>query len=319
MTLDDVLFPPIEPFASHRVEVGDGHTLNVEECGNPDGVPLLYLHGGPGNGFRPHNRRYYDPARWRIVLFDQRGCGRSAPHAETAANTTQHLVADIETIRARLGIGEWVVAGGSWGSFLALAYAQAHPAWVKALLLRGIFLGRESEVDWWWTGTRQLFPDRWEALLQVLEPGERAAPMAAFHRRLTDDDPELHMPAALAIRTWSAWTVQFRGRDEYVSALADPAQSLPIARLFLHYCVNRFFVAEAALLDGIGAMAHIPGIIVQGRYDVVTPMRSAWDLHRAWPASRLVVVNDANHSIDEPDMARALIAAQAELGQRPPA
>lgn len=316
MTLDDVLFPAIEPYARHFVEVGDGHTLYVEECGNPRGVPLLYLHGGPGNGFRPHNRRYYDPDRYRIVLFDQRGSGRSTPHAGAAHNTTQHLVADIETISARLGVDSWVIAGGSWGSFLALAYAEAHPARVRALLLRGIFLGRESEVAWWWTGTRQLFPDRWEALMTALSPQERGSPMAAFHRRLMDDDPATHLPAALALRTWSAWTVQFRGREEYVAGLADAAQSLPIARLFVHYCVNRFFVPEASLLAGLGAIAHIPAVIVQGRYDVVTPMRSAWDLHRAWPGSRLVVVNDANHSIDEPDMARALIAAQAEVAGR---
>jgi proline iminopeptidase len=184
------------------------------------------------------------------------------------------------------------------------------------LLLRGIFLGRESEVAWWWTGTRHLFPDRWEALMAALDPAERAEPMAAFHRRLTSPDPAVHFPAAVALRTWSAWTVQFRGREGYVSGLAEPAQALPISRLFLHYCVNRFFVEEGALLAGLGAVARIPGVIVQARYDVVTPMRTAWELHRAWPGSRLVVVNDANHSIDEPDMAAALIQAQAEIAAR---
>jgi proline iminopeptidase len=313
MTLDDVLFPPIEPFARHMIDVGDGHTLHVEECGNPRGIPLVYLHGGPGNGFRPHNRRYYDPERYRIVLIDQRGAGRSTPHAEVLANTTQHLVADTEVVRAHLGLDAWVVTGGSWGSFLALAYAQAHPARVRSLLLRGIFLGRDSEVAWWWTGTRHLFPDRWEALMGALSERERSAPLPAFHRRLTDPDPAIHLPAAVALRTWSAWTVQFRGRDDYVSGLADPAQALPIARLFVHYCVNRFFVGDGALLAGLGAIAHIPAVIVQGRYDVVTPMRSAWELHRAWPGSRLVIVNDANHSIDEPDMAAALVEAQAAM------
>lgn len=313
MTLDDVLFPPIDPYATHELAVGDGHRLHVEECGNPAGVPLLHLHGGPGAGFRPANRRYFDPDRFRIVLFDQRGAGRSTPHAETAANTTAHLIADIETIRYRLGVGQWVISGGSWGSFLALAYAQAHPGRVRALLLRGIFLGRESEVAWWWEGTRQLFPDRWEALMGALDVEERAAPLGAFHRRLASPDPAVHGPAAIALRTWSAWTVQFRGRGEYVAGLADVAQALPISRLFVHYCVNRFFVPEAALLAGLGQIAHIPATIVQGRYDVVTPMRMAWDLHRAWPGSRLVIVNDANHSIDEPDMAAALVAAQAEI------
>lgn len=313
MTLESVLFPPIEPHATHAVAVGDGHVLHAEECGNTAGIPLLYLHGGPGAGFRPHNRRLFDPGRFRIVLFDQRGAGRSAPHAGTEANTTAKLVSDIETIRLRLGVAAWVIAGGSWGSFLALAYAQAHPGRVREMLLRGIFLGRESEVAWWWGGTRQLFPDRWEALVDVLDPSERETPLPAFHRRLMSPDPAVHGPAAVALRTWSAWTVQFRGRDEYVAGLADVAQALPISRLFVHYCVNRFFVPEGALLEGVGAIAHIPATIVQGRYDVVTPMRTAWELHRAWPRSRLVIVNDANHSIDEPAMAAALVAAQAEL------
>ncbi|MCU0987720.1 MAG: prolyl aminopeptidase [Acetobacteraceae bacterium] len=313
MTLDEILFPPLAPYATHAIPVGEGHVLHVEECGNPGGIPLLYLHGGPGGGFRPHNRRYWDPARFRIVLFDQRGAGRSTPHSETAANTTAHLIADIETIRLRLGVERWVIAGGSWGSFLALAYAEAHPARVREMLLRGIFLGRESEVAWWWTGTRQLFPDKWEALVAVLDEAEREAPLAAFHRRLMSPDAAVHGPAAVALRTWSAWTVQFRGRDDYVAGLADVAQALPISRLFVHYCVNRFFVAEGALLAGIGRIANIPVTIVQGRYDVVTPMRTAWELHRAWPGSRLVVVNDANHSIDEPEMAAALVAAQAGL------
>lgn len=313
MTLDDVLFPPIDPFATHQVAVGEGHVLHVEECGNPAGVPLLYLHGGPGGGVRPRNRRYLDPARFRIVLFDQRGAGRSTPHAGAEANTTAHLIADIETIRLRLGVAAWVIAGGSWGSFLALAYAQAHPGRVREMLLRGIFLGRESEVAWWWGGTRQLFPDRWEALMGALDEGERETPLAAFHRRLMSPDPAVHGPAAVALRTWSAWTVQFRGRDDYVVGLTDVAQALPLSRLFVHYCANRFFVPEGALLEGVGAIAHIPATIVQGRYDVVTPMRTAWELHRAWPRSRLVIVNDANHSIDEPPMAAALVAAQAEL------
>lgn len=316
MTLDAVLFPPIEPYATHALDVGDGHVLHVEECGNPHGAPLLYLHGGPGSGFRPHNRRYYDPARFRIVLVDQRGAGRSTPHAGAMANTTQHLVADIEAIRARLGVEAWTLAGGSWGSFLALAYAEAHPARVRALLLRGIFLGRESEVAWWWQGTRQLFPDRWEALMAALDPPERDDPMAAFHRRLMSPDPAVHGPAAIALRTWSAWTVQFRGRGDYVTGLADLAQALPISRLFLHYAVNRFFVAEGALLAGLGAVTHLPCVIVQGRYDVVTPMRTAWALHRAWPGSRLEIVTEANHSIDEPAMAAALVAAQATLPVR---
>jgi proline iminopeptidase len=313
---ESVLFPPIEPYATHAIDVGEGHVLHIEECGNPGGVPLLFLHGGPGGGIRPHNRRYFDPARWRIVLFDQRGAGRSTPPAEARANTTWHLVADIEAIRRRLGVAAWVLAGGSWGSFLALAYGETHPGRVRAFLLRGVFLGRASEVAWWWEGTRQLFPDRWETLMAALDPDERAAPMAAFHRRLMSPDPAVHGPAAVALRTWSAWTVQFRGREEYVAGLADPAQALPISRLFLHYAANRFFVADGALLAGLGAVAHLPCTIVQGRYDVVTPPRTAWELHRAWPGSRLEIVTEAGHAIEEPAMAAALIAAQAELAGR---
>ena len=314
-TLDDVLFPPIDPFDRRMLPVGDGHALHVEQCGNPDGAALLNLHGGPGNGFRPHNRRFYDPARWRIVLFDQRGCGRSTPHASVVANTTQHLIADIEHIRATLGIERWVISGGSWGSCLALAYAQAHPDRVRGLLLRGVFLARGEELDWWWNGTRWLFPDRYEAFAAAVPEDERSDLRAAYFRRLMDPDPAVHGPAAVAFRVYNAGSSLFRLNDGAVAALADVPQSLTIARLFLHYVHHRFFMEDGALLRNVGRIAHLPCRIVQGRYDVITPARTAWELHRVWPGSHLELVTEGNHSADESPMAAAMIAAQAELSR----
>lgn len=306
--LESVLFPAVEPYASGHLAVGDGHTLYYEECGNPEGVPIVYLHGGPGNGFRPHNRRYYDPSFWRIILFDQRGCGRSRPFASVEANTTQALVNDVEVLRAHLGIERWAITGGSWGSFLGLAYAQTFPERCRALLLRGVFLGRKIEGQWWWeNGTRWLFADRWQALRDFLPPEERDDMLRSYHRRLTDPDPATHMPAAASLRTYSGWTVSFRPDADYVKAVTEPAAALAISRIFTHYSVNDFFVREGALLEGMPRIAHVPGLIVQGRYDVVTPMRSAWELHQAWPGSRIHIINDGNHSVDEPDMAAALI------------
>jgi len=317
MSLESVLMPALEPFDAGHLPVGDGHRLYYEQCGRPDGLPVVYLHGGPGNGCRPHNRRYYDPSVWRIVLFDQRGCGRSEPYATVEANTTGHLIADIDRLRRHLGIDRWAVAGGSWGSLLALLYAQAHPQDCLGLLLRGVFLGRRIEEDWWWRdGTRWLFPDRWEALRDFLPETERDDLLAGYHRRLCDPDPAVHLPAAVALRTYSGWTVSFRPDADYVESVAEPRQALTIARLFTHYCVNRFFIDDGAALAGLDRIRHLPGLIVQGRYDAVTPARSAWELHRAWSGSELDIVNDGNHSVDEPDMAAAMIRAQARLAGR---
>lgn len=314
MNLDSILYPEIEPYDSGYVAVGNGHRLYYEQCGNPNGVPIVYLHGGPGNGFRPHNRRYYDPAVWRIILFDQRGCGRSEPYASLEANTTGHLVEDIETLRQYFGVERWAVTGGSWGSFLALAYAEAYPERCLGLLLRGIFLGRKIEEIWWWqNGTRWLFPDRWQALHDFLPVEERDDLLPNYYKRLCDPDPAVHMPAAVAFRTYSGWTVSFRPDESYVMSVAEPKQALTIARIFTHFCMNNYFIPEGQLLKNIDKIRYIPGMIVQGRYDVVTPARSAWDLHTAWPEASLTIVNDGNHSVDEPDMAKAMIDAQAQF------
>ena len=316
MNLDDVLYPAIEPFDSGHVPVGDGHRLYYEQCGNPNGIPIVYLHGGPGGGFRPHNRRYYDPSVWRVILFDQRGCGRSEPYASVEANTTEHLVDDIEVLRRHVGVERWAVTGGSWGSLLSLAYAQRYPERCMGLLMRGICLGRKMERTWWWDeGTRWLFPDRWEALRDFLPEEERGNLLASYHKRLHDPDPNVHLPAAVAFRTYSGWTVSFRPDENYVKAVAEPRQALTIARLFTHYCVNDFFVGDDDILSRIDRIRHIPGIIIQARYDVVTPARSAWDLHKAWPEAEFKIVNDGNHSVDEPDMAAAMIEGQRRLAE----
>ncbi|HQZ11879.1 MAG TPA: prolyl aminopeptidase [Devosia sp.] len=319
MTLDDVLFPECEPYDAGQLPVGDGHVLYYEQCGNPNGRPVVFLHGGPGGGCKPRHRRYYDPAEWRIVLFDQRGCGRSQPLGAAHANTTQHLVADIERLRLHLGIDRLVVSGGSWGSFLGLAYSQAHPERCLALLLRGIFTGRRIERDWWWNGTRWLFPDKWEAFRDYLPEAERDDLLAGYARHAGDDSPEVAHAAAHAFAIYNSSTLLFREDPAFVANSASPERALPVARLFTYYGLNDFFVEEGQLIAGVPAIRHLPSIIVQGRYDVITPARTAWDLKTAWPEAEFVMVNDANHSIEEPDLAAALIAAQARLLARLPA
>lgn len=313
-SLDEALFPSLEPFDSGYLEVGEGNRIYYEQCGNPESIPLVHLHGGPGAGFRHINRRYFNPAIWRIVLFDQRGCGRSAPYAELGANTTQHLVHDIEKLRLHLDVGPWAVSGGSWGSFLALAYAQTYPDSVLGLLLRGIALGRKFEFDWWWQdGISALFPEHWRALRDFLPEEERHNVLAGYYKRLTDPDPEIHLPAAVAVRTFSGWVGSFRPNASYVQSISDPRQALTSARIFSHYCINGFFMPENAVLHAVERIRHLPCVIVQGRYDVVTPPRTAWDLKEAWPEAEFTFVTDSNHSIDEPDMAAELVRAQARL------
>ncbi|WP_274627396.1 prolyl aminopeptidase [Arvimicrobium flavum] len=316
MVLEDALFPELEPYDSGMLAVSDGHALYYEQCGNPGGRPIVFLHGGPGGGCKPRHRRYYDPSIWRIVLFDQRGCGRSAPHGVIDNNTTQHLVDDIEVLRQKLGIERWVISGGSWGSFLSLAYAESHPERCEALLIRGIFLGRAIERDWWWGGTRWLFPAEWERFRDALPVDERDDLLTGYAKRLFDPDPAVHLPAAKAFATYNASTLLFRYDAEFVAQSSQADKALPVARLFTNYCRNDFFVEDGQLLADIGRIRHLPAIIVQGRYDVITPARSAWDLARAWPEAEFEIVTDANHSIEEPAMAAALVAAQARLAKR---
>jgi proline iminopeptidase len=304
------LFPKIEPYKTWRLKVSTRHTLHVEECGNPKGKPLVFLHGGPGAGIDPAYRRYFDPRKWRILLFDQRGCGRSTPHAELRENTTWDLVADIEKIRKRAGIERWVVFGGSWGSTLALAYSETHPGRVKGMVLRGIFLLRRSELRWFYQdGASHLFPDAWEGYIAPIPPRERKDLMKAYHRRLTGADPRVRLEAARAWSIWEGTTSRLRIPPEAKNRFARGRFALQFARIENHYFVNGGFLRkDSQLLDDARRIRGIPGVIVQGRYDVVCPMRSAWDLHRAWPEAKLIVVPDAGHSMLEPGIASALIA-----------
>jgi proline iminopeptidase len=287
------LYPPIEPYEDGRLPVGDGHDVYWEVCGNPQGHPALFLHGGPGGGCTPDHRRLFDPARYRIVLFDQRGCGRSTPHASLEANTTWHLVADAERLRERLGIERWLVFGGSWGSALALAYAETHPHRVSALVVRGIFTLRRA----------------WERFLAPIPKAERHDLIAAYRARLTHPDREEQRRAA---RAWSRW------EGETITLLPDPALvskhgtddfALAFARIENHYFTHAGFFTEGQLIHDAHRLRDIPGVIVQGRYDVACPARTAWDLHQAWPTARFIVVPDAGHAVSEPGILHHLIEA----------
>lgn len=304
-------YPEIEPYETGRLPVGDGHELYFEQCGNPSGKPVVFLHGGPGAGCSTSARRFFNPEKYRIVLFDQRGCGRSTPHASLVANTTWHLVADIERLRNHLAIDRWQVFGGSWGSTLALAYAQTHPQRVTQLVLRGIFMLRRWELEWFYqSGADAIFPDAWDDYLAAIPEVERGDMMSAYHRRLTSPDPKVQLEAAKA---WSVW----EGRTSYL--LQDPGHvedsaadmfALAFARIECHYFVNGgFFDRDDQLLANAYRLKGIPAVIVQGRYDVVCPLRSAWDLHQAWPEADLRIVPDAGHSALEAGNTHELILA----------
>jgi proline iminopeptidase len=305
------LYPPIEPFHSSSLRVSDLHTLYFEEVGDPRGRKAVFLHGGPGGGLDPDYRRYFDPARWRVVLFDQRGCGRSTPHAELRENTTPDLVADIERLREHLQIDRWFVFGGSWGSTLALAYAEAHPDRCLGLILRGIFLLRRKELLWFYQeGASWLFPEAWEEYLAPIPENERGDLMAAYYKRLTSPDPAVRLRAARAWSVWEGSTSKLRPDPRLIERFGGDSFAEAFARIECHYFVNGAFLrSDTQLLDDVPRIAHLPGVIVQGRYDVVCPARSAWDLHRRWPKSRLVMVGDAGHSISEPGIVDALVQA----------
>ena len=304
------MFPDIEPYRRGRLKVSALHTLYFEECGNPAGRPLVFLHGGPGGGVEPQHRRYFDPRKWRIVLFDQRGCGRSTPHAELRENTTWDLVADIERLREHLGIERWLVFGGSWGSTLALAYAESHAARVRALVLRGIFLLRASEVTWFYQhGASEIYPDAWEAFLAAIPRREHGDLLRAYYKRLTSRDAKTRRAAARAWSVWEGSTSRLVSDPALIKKFTGGRFAAAFARIEAHYFVNGgFFRRDDQLLREVGRIRHIPSVIVQGRYDVVCPMRSAWDLHRAWPEAELVVVPDAGHSMSESGIRAALIA-----------
>jgi proline iminopeptidase len=308
------LYPAIDPYESGMLEVGDGHALYYELSGNPEGRPVVFLHGGPGSGTQPAQRRFFDPARYRIVLFDQRGAGRSTPSGSLEANTTAHLVQDIETLRRHLGIARWVVFGGSWGSTLALAYAGAHPEPCVALVVRGIWLARKRDIAWWLYGLNRIFPDYWEEFAGHLRPWERDDLVEGYRRRLLDPDPEVHMPAAIA---WRAF-------DQRVSALLpqphDPApagpRTLAVSRIEAHYVAHEAFLGEGELLRGVSRFRHVPGVIIHGRYDMIAPIDGAFALARAWPEAQFVLAEGESHSTADPGIRTALLDATDRFAAR---
>jgi proline iminopeptidase len=303
------LYPPIAPYESGSLAVDPPHRLYWEQSGNPTGQPVVFLHGGPGAGASVDHRRFFDPARYRIVIFDQRGAGRSQPLGELTDNTTGHLVADIERLRRLLGIERWVAFGGSWGSTLALAYAQAHPERVKALVLRGIFLGRPAELAWFLDGMRHIFPEHWRAFRDFLPEAERGDLLGSYHRRLVDPDPAIHLPAARAWSRYEGACSTLLPNPQTVQHFAQETLALGLARMEAHYFANRLFLAENELLARIDRIRHIPAVVVQGRYDMVCPAFSADDLRGAWPEAEYHFVPDAGHSAMEPGTRRRLVAA----------
>lgn len=313
------LYPEIDPHASGLLRVDDVHEVYWEVSGNPAGKPVVFLHGGPGGGTEPKHRRFFDPKKYRIVLLDQRGCGKSRPHASLTDNTTWHIVEDIEALREHLEIERWQVFGGSWGSTLALAYAQKHPERVTELVLRGIFTFAKDEMDWFYRdGTRMLFPDAYAEFLAAIPPEEHGDIVAAYHKRLTGDDPKARAAAARAWSLWECRVATLMPDPDLVRHCDESSFTLAFARIECHYFVNNGFLeSDTQLLDNIDVMRNIPGVIVQGRYDVICPPRNAWRLHQAWPESSLTLVDDAGHSANEPGILRALVKATDRFADRP--
>jgi proline iminopeptidase len=303
------LYPEIEPYEAGMLDLDGLHRMYWEQSGTPHGAPVLFLHGGPGAGAAPAHRRFFDPAHYRIVIFDQRGAGRSTPLGELRENTTPHLIADIERLRAHLGIERWLVFGGSWGSTLALAYAEAHPQRCTGLILRGIFLCRRSEIDWFLYGLRALFPEAWARFAGHIPPEERGDLLAAYYRRLTDPDPSVHMPAAHAWSVYEGSCSTLLPSPETVAYFAGDVVALGLARIEAHYFSHDIFLPENSLLANVGRLRGIPCVIVQGRYDAVCPIVSADDLHNAWPQAEYIIVPDAGHSAWEPGICAQLVKA----------
>lgn len=311
------LYPSIAPYKSQRLCVDNRHQLYIEQVGNPNGIPALFLHGGPGAGCEPYHRRFFDPELFRVVLFDQRGCGRSTPHASLENNTTWDLVEDIERIRQELNIDRWMLFGGSWGSTLSLAYAQTHPERVTGLVLRGIFLCRDSEIEWFYqNGASWVFPDYWEDFIAPIPRAERDNLLHAYHRRLIGDDEILRMAVAKSWSVWEGRSASLQPNQAVVGFFSDPHTALSIARIEAHYFVNHAFLQPNQLLKQASKLAGILGIIVQGRYDLICPMRSAWELNQAWPESELIVVPDAGHSAAEAGISSALVQATDHFAKR---
>lgn len=303
------LYPEIEPFDTGMLTVSDIHTIYYERCGNPDGIPVVFLHGGPGGGLIPMYRQFFDPAVYQVILFDQRGSGKSTPHAELRENTTWDLINDIEGLRVKFGVDKWYVFGGSWGSTLGLAYAETHPGRCRGLILRGIFLTRKKELEWFYQyGASEIFPDFWERYRDEIPEDERGDFISAYHKRLTSENESVQLSAARAWSVWEGSTSKLYPDKDLMNHWEGEHEALSLARIECHYFVNNsFFPTEDYLLENVGKIRHIPTVIVQGRYDVVCPITSAWDLHRAFPEAELVVVPDAGHSVSEKGIMSALV------------
>ncbi len=312
-----ILYPDIQPYVQHSLAVASPHTLHVEECGNPSGIPVLFVHGGPGAGCEPYHRRFFDPQRYRIILFDQRGCGRSTPHASLENNTTQALVADMELIREKLKIDKWLLFGGSWGSTLSLVYAETHADKVLGLIVRGIFLCRSQEIDWFYQqGASRLFPDYWQDYLAPIPEAERDDLLQAYYRRLTGEDEMARMAAAKAWSLWEGRTATLKPSESVTAHFSDPFTALSLARIESHYFVNDSFLEPNQILRDAPRLHGIPGVIVQGRYDVICPMESAWQLSQAWPEATLKIIGDAGHAASEPGIINALVQASDDFADR---
>jgi proline iminopeptidase len=305
------LYPPLTPYDEGRLKVDELHEIHYEQCGNPSGKPAVFVHGGPGGGVDPNYRRFWDPDAYRIVLFDQRGCGKSTPHAELRDNTTWHLVSDMEKLREHLNIDRWQVFGGSWGSTLGLTYAQSHPTRVTELVLRGIFLLRKKEIDWYYQeGASRIYPDAWEGFLAPIPEEERDDLVRAYYARLTSDDDEVRIRAARAWSVWEGSTSTLAGDPKLVQKTSAARFAEAFARIECHYFINGgFFERDDQLLANVDTIREIPGVIVQGRYDVVCPTVSAWELSKAWPEAQLEIVQEAGHSAMEPGITRRLVEA----------
>ena len=311
------LYPEIKPFASHKLAVDDIHTIYVEECGDPMGIPILFVHGGPGAGFSKHDRRYFDPEKYHIILFDQRGSGRSKPHAELRQNSTQHLIEDMEFIRNHLEVDNWVLFGGSWGSTLSLLYAQAHPEKVKGLILRGIFLCREQELQWFYqAGADKIFPDYWQDFIKPIAEQDRSNILQAYYKKLTSDNELAKMGAAKSWSIWEGRCATLRPSPDVVNIFSDTHLALSLARIESHYFVNQAFIEANQILDNADKLGNIPGVIIHGRYDIVCPLDNAFALHRAWSNSELHIIRDAGHSAREPSIADALIRATDDMAKQ---
>jgi len=312
-----ILYPELQPYVIHSLAVEPPHTLYVEECGNPAGLPVLFVHGGPGAGCEDYHRRFFDPERYRIILFDQRGCGRSTPHASLENNTTQALVGDMERIREHLGIERWVLFGGSWGSTLSLVYAETHPERVQGLILRGIFLCRPHEIHWFYQeGASRLFPDLWESYLAPIPENERDDMLGAYYRRLTSDNELERMAAAKAWSLWEGRTATLRPSQAVIDHFGNPFTALSLARIEAHYFRHDSFLRPNQILADAQRLRGIPGAIVHGRYDVICPVENAWELHKAWPEAELSIVPDAGHSASERGITEALLQATDAMARR---